>query len=123
MSPAGTPGTGSGAVTQNGAWQQCAFAVSGLPTGVPIKLTASLNGGWNTTKYKVIGLAPYGEGPGTVTLGGRSMHRSIASSGASDSSVSSAAPVVFLLGVRPTGPMNSVTPATPAPAPVPTRHP
>jgi len=120
MSPAGTPGTGSGAVTQSGAWQQCAFAVSGLPTGLPIKLTAALNGGWNTTKYKVIGLAPYGDGPGTVTLGNRSMRRSIGSSGLSVSSVSPPAPVVFLLGVRPTGPMHSVRSA---PAPFPTRHP
>jgi|GEM_PF-3155970 len=111
-SPAGSPGTGSGPVTQSGGWQQCAFSVGGLPTGLPIKLTASLNGGWNTTKYKVIGLAPYGEGPGTVTLGGGRLVRSLP--GIS----SSAAPVVFLLGVRPTT-VNSVL--TPAPAPFPTR--
>ena len=110
MSPAGSPGTGSGAVTQNGAWQQCAFNVGGLPTGLPIKLTASLNSGWNTTKYKVIGLAPYGEGPGTVTLAGGRLVRSIGIG---------AAPVVFLLGVRSTGPLPSAM--TPPPAPLPTR--
>jgi len=111
-SPAGSPGTGSGAPTQNGGWQQCAFNVGGLPTGLPIKLTASLNSGWNTTKYKVIGLAPYGEGPGTITLGGNRLVRSVGSS---------VAPVVFLLGVRSTGPLPSAM--TPPPAPFPTRHP
>ena len=110
-SPAGSPGTGSGPVTQSGAWQQCKFSVGGLPTGLPIKLAASLSGGWNTTQYKVIGLAPYGEGPGTVTLGGSRLVRGIGLS---------TAPVVFLLGVRPTT-IHSVL--TPPPAPFPSRHP
>jgi hypothetical protein len=113
MSPAGGTGTGSGAVTQNGGWQQCAFAVGGLPTGLPIKLTAAFNGTWNTSQYKVIGVAPYGSGPGTVTLAAAS--RIVRSIGSAE------APVVFLVNVRSTGPIHSV--ATPQPAPIPSmRH-
>jgi hypothetical protein len=130
MSPAGSTGTGSGAVTQSAGqnvWQQCAFKVSGLPTGPPVKLTASLNSGWNTTKYKVIGLAPYEGGPATVTFASNTLHPVIANcvkawspSGGVVRSIGSCA-IVFLLGVMPTGPPNSVF--TPAPSPFPTRGP
>ncbi len=96
--PAGTAGTGSGVPGQAGAWQRCELNVSGLPTGLPVRVTVSRSGGWNKSGYTIVGLAPYGEGPGTVTLTGNG---------------ASTPPVVFLLDVQPT---TIHTIATPPPA-------
>jgi hypothetical protein len=95
--PAGTAGNGGGSPGLSGSWQRCELVIKGVPIGLPLTVSAQLNGGWNTTKYKVRGISPYGSASNVVTVG------------------SAPGSIVFLIDAFPTGPLKTV--ATPPPHP------
>lgn len=56
---AGSPGTALGTPVVSGQESQCGFTLGGLPTGVPLHLTAQV-GGWGNAAYRVISVSATG---------------------------------------------------------------